>query len=172
MFRITLAFWGLLLCLLGQQAYALSQEPASPDQAASLNSAANLLPVTGEAIPWEVFEKTGQNEDCKKTPDGLDDCIIRPTYTSEIKSLDKKEVTLMGFIFPLEQSDAQSNFLLGPYPVSCPFHFHTPANLIIEVIAKTPVPFSYEPVTLKGTLSVRFNEDTGTFYYLENATMQ
>ena len=39
-------------------------------------------------------------------------------------------------MFPLEQDEKQKLFLLGPFPVSCPYHPHISANLIIEVHAE------------------------------------
>lgn len=75
----------------------------------------------------------------------------------------------MGFMFPLEQSEKQQNFLIGPYPLSCPFHYHIGPSQVVEVIAKKPMKFSYDPVTVTGVLKLRFNEETNMFYYLENA---
>jgi len=77
-------------------------------------------------------------------------------------------VTLMGYMFPLEQSEEHTNFLIGPYPLSCPFHYHVGPTQMVEVFTKEPIALSYEPVTLKGILELRFNEDTGVFYYLNN----
>jgi len=127
------------------------------------------LEVTGDAIPWKVFAKTKEKEECRTDKEGYDYCLVKPRYSSELKDLDGKEVTLMGFMFPLEQSDKQKNFLFGPYPLSCPFHYHTRPSQVVEVLAEKPIPFSYDPITLKGRLSLRYNEQTQVFYYLENA---
>ena len=77
------------------------------------------------------------------------------------------EVTVMGFMFPLEQSEKQKKFLLGPYPLGCPFHYHVGASQVIEINSTEPIDFSFEPITITGKLKVEYNKETGTFYYLE-----
>jgi hypothetical protein len=124
------------------------------------------LEVKGNAIPWKVFATTKEIKKCTKAEDGFDDCFFTPGYSDEMKKLDGKEVTLMGFMFPLSEADKQTNFLIGPYPLSCPFEYHSPPSQIVEVITKTPVKFSFDPVTVKGVLEVRYNKETGVFYYL------
>ncbi len=125
--------------------------------------------VTGDAIPWEVFATTKEIEKCIVDQEGYDYCTIKPGYSKDVKKHDGKKVTLMGFMFPLEQSEMQKNFLMGPYPLSCPFHYHVGPAQVIEVLADKPVAFSYDPITVTGILRLRYNEETGMFYYLEKA---
>mgnify|MGYP003313553416 CR=1 FL=1 len=63
------------------------------------------------------------------------------TLTEEQK-LDKQKILIQGYMFPLEQDEKQKLFLLGPFPISCPYHPHISANLIIEVHAESPIIFS------------------------------
>jgi len=123
----------------------------------------------GDAISWDIFASTKENEECSVDEDGFDYCIIKPGYSEDIKEYDGIEVVLIGFMFPLEQSSTQSNFLIGPYPLSCPFHYHVGPSQVVEVVTDRPIDFSYDPVKIKGTLKLYFNEDTNMFYYLENA---
>lgn len=125
------------------------------------------LQVTGNALNWEIFAKTKEEMKCVTLADGFDDCHVKPIYSNQIKALKNKTVTLMGFMFPLDTTDKQKNFLIGPYPASCPFHYHVSPAQIVEVRLKKPIEFSYEPVTVKGVLSLKFNKETGIFYYLE-----
>ena len=73
----------------------------------------------------------------------------------------------MGFMFPLEQSEKQKRFLIGPYPLSCPFHYHVGPSQVIEISSEKAIDFSFDPITIKGKLEVKYNEETGTFYYLK-----
>lgn len=125
------------------------------------------LEVTGNATPWHIFAKTGEIEKCIVDEEGFDYCDITPEYSKDILDLDGKEITLMGFMFPLGETEDQVNFLIGPYPLSCPFNYHSPPSQIVEVITETPVKFSWDPVIIKGTLEVRYNNETGVFYYLK-----
>lgn len=127
------------------------------------------LQVTGDAIAWEVFATTKEHESCTMGEEGYDICLVKPEYSAEVKALDGKEVTLMGYMFPLEQAEKQGNFLIGPYPASCPFHYHVGPTQMVEVFAQEAIAFSYDPVTLKGLLELRFDEETGMFFYLNQA---
>lgn len=124
------------------------------------------IEVSGDATPWQVFGSTKEVEECTVDKEGYDFCIISPEYSEEINELNGKEVTLMGFMFPLDESEELNNFLIGPYPLSCPFEYHSPPSQIVEVITKTPVKFSFDPITVKGVLDVKYNQETGVFYYL------
>lgn len=160
----------ILSCFSPLTAQAISKQKATKNfQDEFIAQNPKPLKVKGNAISWEVFAKTKETEKCIIDKAGFDYCLIKPTYDSALKVFDKKEVTLMGFMFPLQQSEKQTNFLLGPYPMSCPFHYHTGPSQIVEVIVKEPVNFSYDPITLKGILTLHYNDDTGVFYYLSNA---
>jgi hypothetical protein len=132
------------------------------------------LAVTGNALPWELFSKTKEISTRRNFPDGSYTFDISPGYSTELKKFSGTQVTLMGFMFPLEESDKQHNFLLGPYPMSCPFHYHVGPSQIVEVIMKNKekIDFSFDPVTLKGNLATRHNKETGVFYYLEEAELK
>ncbi len=173
-YRSKCAAWCLILYIFLSvgQAKAYSEQEMTDEQASALIGEWKPLEVSGDAIPWDVFAKTTETEECTTDKEGFDYCLIKPGYSEEIKKFDGKEVTLMGFMFPLDQSERQKNFLIGPYPLSCPFHYHIGPSQVVEVLAKKPVEFSYDPVTLKGKLSLRFNEETGVFYYLEDAILE
>ena len=159
----------LTLFLFGGTAYGLSEQEMTQEQRSAMLGDWKPLRVKGDAIPWNIFAETKEISKKRIFPDGGYTFDISPQYGEAIKKLDGKEVTLMGFMFPLEQSENQKNFLIGPYPLTCPFHYHVGPTQTVEVLAKEPFDFSYDPITIKGTLSVRFNKETGVFYYLENA---
>ena len=125
------------------------------------------LEVTGDAIPLQLFKKTKEIEDCTIDKDGFDYCLIKPVYDDNVKKYNGKTVTVMGFMFPLEQSEKQKRFLIGPYPLSCPFHYHVGPSQVIEISSEKAVDFSFDPITIKGRLEVKYNKETGTFYYLK-----
>ena len=104
--------------------------------------------------------------------DGYEWIGVRPKFTEAIKKLNNKEILVQGYMFPLEQDEKQSLFLLGPFPLSCPYHPHTQSNLLIEVHAKKPVLFSYDAVNIKGELELVAKDDEyNMFYRLKNAEL-
>lgn len=118
------------------------------------------------SIAWEIFALTEAKSGCSIDEEGFDYCITEPIYAQKVKDLDDKMIEITGYMFPLQPAEAQTNFLIGPYPLSCPFHYHSKPNQVIEVIAKKAISFSYDPITIKGKLSLDFDPDKGSFYYL------
>ena len=119
---------------------------------------------------WKVFGKTGMKEYTFNDKDGNEWIGVRPEFSKEIKNLESKKILIQGFMFPLEQKEKQSLFLLGPFPVSCPYHPHTSANLIIEVHADKPIPFSYDAVNIEGILELVAKDDEyNVFFRLREA---
>jgi hypothetical protein len=110
-------------------------------------------------ISWELLQqaKTVQKADKK----------FGPEFTKEIRSLDKKQVKLYGFMMPLEQSRLQKRFLLASFPPHCSFCLPGGPESMVEVIADKPVEFTYEPIIVAGRLAVL--DDDVVYYRLTNA---
>ncbi len=123
-------------------------------------------------ISWKVFGETEMNEYTIVDKSGEEWMGVRPKFSETILELDSKEILIQGYMFPLEQSEKQSLFLLGPFPVSCPYHPHTSANLLIEVTSKKPILFTYDAVNIKGDLElVPRDDEYNVFFRLRNAQL-
>lgn len=122
--------------------------------------------------PWQIFGETEMNEYPIVDKDGNEWIGVRPKFKEKIKELDNKEILVQGYMFPLDQDEKQSLFLLGPFPLSCPYHPHTSSNLLIEVHSKTPIIFSYDAVNIRGKLElVPIDDDYNMFFRLRNAEL-
>lgn len=123
-------------------------------------------------IDWKVFGETKMHEFEYKEDDDYVYMGIRPEFSESLKKLDRSEILVQGYMFPLGQEEKQKMFLLGPFPASCPFHYHVTANLIIEVHAKSPLAFAYDPVNIKGKLElVPKDDEYNVFYRLKDAEL-
>jgi len=93
------------------------------------------------------------------------------TFQEGVKALDGKEIIIKGYMFPLDETEEQTLFLLGPFPLSCPFRYHVGSSMVIEVHAEEkPVTFDYEPVTLTGVLElIPEDKEYNIFYRLKKA---
>ena len=121
---------------------------------------------------WKVFGETEMDEYPIVDDEGNEWIGVKPKFTKEIKNLNSKEILVQGYMFPLEQDEKQSLFLLGPFPLSCPYHPHTSSNLLIEVHSDKPIIFSYDPVNIKGKLElVPRDDEYNVFYRLKNAEL-
>lgn len=110
-------------------------------------------------IPWELLQqaKTVQKADKK----------FGPVFTREIRSLDRTEVKLYGFMMPLEQSARQKRFLLASFPPHCAFCLPGGPESMVEVIADKPIEFTYEPIVVAGRMAVL--DDDVVYYRLTHA---
>ena len=113
----------LLIILLPHKLYAFIEQELSEQEILELMEEWKPLEVEGDAIAWSVFAQTKEIEDCSIDADGFDYCIIKPQYHPQVTELDGQQLTLMGFMFPLQAAEKQQNFLIGPYPLNCPFHY-------------------------------------------------
>lgn len=130
------------------------------------------LPKVKEGVvPWQLFQTTQEKQKRVNYPSGGYSFEVTPIFSDTLKEHKGKEVMVYGFMFPLEQSEKQAIFLIGPYPPSCPFHYHLPPSLIVEVRAKTPLEFSWDAITLKGTLELPEKDPNGSFYILKHAVL-
>ncbi|MBL0319157.1 MAG: DUF3299 domain-containing protein [Alphaproteobacteria bacterium] len=128
------------------------------------------LQVSKGAVPWEKFAQTKSTE--KEMSDLLGKYfVLLPHYSADIKALDGQVVTLMGYMFPLQEAEKQSDFLFGPFPPSCPFHYHVNPNQVVEVVTSKPIKFSYHPIRIKGRLHLTPKDPNGVFYILRQAQL-
>lgn len=163
----------LALVLLSSPAHAISQEENSDGTTRTIaDYISKYVDVPAGATNWKVFGKTREINIMTRDKDGMDVQYYKPGFTPDVKALDGKDITVKGFMFPLEEDDNQHEFLFGPFPVSCPFHYHVGPSLVLEAHtdAKHPIPFSYDPITLSGKLElVKLDMDNSVFYRLQNA---
>ncbi|GAB5520763.1 MAG: hypothetical protein RhofKO_30140 [Rhodothermales bacterium] len=88
----------------------------------------------------------------------------------DVASLAGQEIKIEGFIMPLEQSQEQRHFILSGNPVAgCNFCMPGGPESMIEVKADTAVEFSYDPVTIVGTLEILKDDPNGLIYRLTAA---
>jgi hypothetical protein len=137
-----------------------------------LSNIDDFVKVPKGGIHWKVFGETVMKEYTFFDKEGNEWIGVRPEFKDQIKMLDNQKILIQGYMFPLEQDEKQKLFLLGPFPVSCPYHPHISANLIIEVHAKSPIVFSYDAVNIKGKLElVPKDDDYNVFFRLKDAQL-
>ena len=95
-----------------------------------------------------------------------------PQFSKEINALDKKEVKLQGFMMPLDMGEKQKRFLLVAMPPSCSFCLPGGPDQLVEVVAKTPVKYGFDPVVISGKFTVLKDDPMGLYYRLVDAVAQ
>ncbi|MBM3357240.1 MAG: DUF3299 domain-containing protein [Betaproteobacteria bacterium] len=92
-----------------------------------------------------------------------------PQFSSSIVALDKKEVRLQGFMMPLDMGDRQKRFLLVAMPPTCAFCLPGGPDQLVEVQAKVPIKYGFEPIVLSGRFVVLRDDPMGLYYRLTDA---
>ena len=137
-----------------------AQTPAPTDPPPGANAPFTMPEAPKGTVPWSVLQqaKTVQKPDKK----------FGPEFTRDIKALDRKDVKLFGFMMPLDQARKQKRFLLAAYPPHCAFCLPSGPESLVEVIADTPVEFTFEPIVIAGRMAVLENDVV--YYRLTNAS--
>ena len=140
------------------------------EQEELISNIEDFVEVPSGGISWEVFGETGMNEYTVIDNDGVEWIGVRPIFKDDIVKLNGKSVLVQGYMFPLEQGNKQKLFLLGPFPATCPYHYHASSNLTIEVHAEKPILYSYEAVNIQGKLElVQKDDDYNIFFRLKDS---
>ncbi|HSF22549.1 MAG TPA: DUF3299 domain-containing protein [Burkholderiales bacterium] len=161
-------FIGLAAMLLAVQATVWAQQKGIPgkDQGpmdALLPPSPYLdkpLPELKGVVSWKTLGQV--------TPVRQQDRFI-PKFSQDVSALDRKEVKLQGFMMPLDMGEKQKRFLLVAMPPTCAFCLPGGPDQLVEVVAKTPVKYGFEPVVVSGKFAVLKDDPMGLYYRLTDA---
>lgn len=120
-------------------------------------------------LAWDVFADTDEKYDYGTGKEASFIKASHPIFSEALKNQDGKIIKMQGYMFPLEDNATQTKFLFGPFPMTCPFHYHVPPTLVIEAHAEKPIAFTYDPITLSGTLALVQNGTDTPYYRMLNA---
>ena len=90
-------------------------------------------------------------------------------FSKDILTLDKRDVKVQGFMIPLDMGDKQMRFLLSAVPSDCAFCMPAGPDGVVEIIARTPVKFGFEPIVVSGRFAVLKDDANGVLYRLTDA---
>lgn len=93
-----------------------------------------------------------------------------PVFSDEIKKLEGKEVVIQGYIIPVEGYKSHKEFIFSAYPYNmCFFCGGAGPETVMEVVAKKPVPYTADPIKLKGKLELNSKDINRLMYALRDA---
>jgi hypothetical protein len=121
------------------------------------------LPELKGVVSWKTLAEV--------TPVKQKDRFV-PQFSSGIEGLDRKEVKLQGFMMPLDMGERQKRFLLVAMPPSCAFCLPGGPDQMVEVQARSPVKYGFEPIIVTGRFVVLKDDPMGLYYRLTDAVAQ
>lgn len=148
---------------MGGKGMLSGNKDASPGRVEQIPpAAAKPLPELKGVVSWKTLSEVQAVKQKDK---------FVPQFSSTISALDKKEVKLQGFMMPLEMGDKQKRFILTSMPPSCAFCLPGGPDQLVEIQAKTPVKYGFEPIVVSGTLVVLKDDPMGLYYRLTDAVL-
>lgn len=98
--------------------------------------------------------------------------IDKPVFSEEIKALNGKEVTVKGFIIPVEGYKGHKEFIFSAFPYSmCFFCGGAGPESVMEVVAIEPVEYTADAIYLKGKLKLNADDVNKLMYALTDARL-
>jgi hypothetical protein len=114
-------------------------------------------------LSWSVLED-GYRAAAKK-----DDSWLYEDTLKQLKSITGENVSLFGYMLPLEAAETHHHFLFSPRNHSCPFCMPANAGNLIEVFTDDGMPYRNEAFKLEGAFDMQDNEHSPLIYRMEHA---
>lgn len=146
---------GLVLSVASPAAAQSSYGQAPGERAAQLK-----LP-TSQAPVWATLRKTRIGENAQRG-------IFTARFPNEVKALNGAEITVSGFMLPMDTAPRSKHFLLSRYTPVCFFCPPGQPNEVVEVISKPGVKLTGAMITLTGRLSLINDGEKGLFFRLDH----
>ncbi len=95
-----------------------------------------------------------------------------PVFSKDVEKLDGTEITVKGYVIPVEGYKSHTEFVFSAFPYNmCFFCGGAGPETVMEVIAAEPVKFSTEAIQLKGKLHLNSKDINKLIYSLSDAVM-
>jgi hypothetical protein len=122
---------------------------------------AQILPERAGVVSWRTLAQVSSVKQGNK---------MVPEFSKDILALDKKDTRVQGFMIPLDVGDKQKRFLITAVPPHCSFCLPAGPDAVVEVVAKTAVKYTFDPIVVAGRFSVLKDDAAGLLYRLADAT--
>lgn len=108
----------------------------------------------------------------KKEKDDLGD-YDKPVFSTAVKELQGKVVSLPGYMVPFENAKKGNQFVLSSMPLNaCFFCGVGGPESVIEVRLKTSISYTDKPIQVSGVLNLNENDPNKMIYILEDAEFE
>ncbi|NNF33231.1 MAG: hypothetical protein HKN68_03935 [Saprospiraceae bacterium] len=98
--------------------------------------------------------------------------IDKPVFSAPIKQMEGQEITIKGYIIPVEGYKSHTEFIFSAFPYNmCFFCGGAGPETVMEVLASEPVKYTAESVTLVGKLVLNADDINSLMYKLEDARL-
>lgn len=156
--RFFAAMMSALLC--AGTALAVNTAVPSSGLPSATEFSGMLLPERAGVVSWKTLAQVQPVKQGGK---------MVPEFSREILALDRKDVKVQGFMIPLDIGDKQKRFLISAVPPHCQFCLPAGPDSLVEVEAKTPVSYTFDPIVIGGKFAVVKDDPSGVLYRITDA---
>ena len=122
---------------------------------------------TKDASLWKTLAKITYK---KEYDEFLGFKIDKPVFAESVTALQNQEVTVKGYIIPVEGYKSHKEFIFSAYPYNmCFFCGGAGPETVMEVESSVPVDYTAEQVTLTGKLQLNADDINRLMYQLIDA---
>lgn len=138
---------------------------------AILGSSLYAQDATAEAQDENVWKTLSKITYKKEYDEFLGFKIDKPVFAAQVEELEGKEVTVKGYIIPVEGYKSHNEFIFSAYPYNmCFFCGGAGPETVMEVESLEAVEYTAEQVVLKGKLKLNADDVNRLMYLLVDAT--
>ncbi|MCO6359113.1 hypothetical protein BXY85_1585 [Roseivirga pacifica] len=120
-----------------------------------------------EKSTWKTLAKVTIE---KKFDELMNFEIDYPTFSEEVKALDGKEISLEGWMIPLDELRGENYFVLSALPfANCFFCGGAGPETVVEVFTTEGFDFTEDRVKVTGTLSLNADDPSRLMYVMSKA---
>lgn len=123
-----------------------------------------------ESNPWKTLSKVTIE---KRFDEVMNFEIDYPTFSDDVKALDGKEITLKGWMIPLDELRGENYFVLSALPfANCFFCGGAGPETVVEVFTSKDYDFTEDRISVTGTLSLNADDPTQLMYVMTEAKVE
>ncbi len=116
---------------------------------------------------WPALAKVSYK---KEYDDLLGIKVDKPVFSTDIKQLEGKVISLRGYIIPTDGFKSHTEFVFSAFPYSsCFFCGQAGPETVVEIKARKPIPYTSEPIAIQGRLRLNAQDVNRLMYMLEDA---
>lgn len=95
-----------------------------------------------------------------------------PVFSPDVKELEGKEVTIKGYIIPVEGYKSHKEFVFSAFPYNmCFFCGGAGPETVMEIQASEAIKYTTEPITIKGKLALNDSDINHLIYAMSEVVM-
>ncbi len=116
---------------------------------------------------WDILSRVSFD-----SPRGMDRTYEspKPIFSDAILVLEGEEVTLKGYIYPLESKLATQHFILSANPLNaCFFCNKAGPETVVEVHTKFLIPYTRNRIQIRGRFHIKSEDPMGILYEVKDA---